>query len=504
MITLPWHATEFFRRLATVLLVTLILLLAVETFWEGSVAPYFDINYLVPAAILFGLLALWLHRDEIDRNDLPVVEPSVDEDKKTTSRKYYRLDRIPGVRRLITVDDTTRWGSSVLLVLVLLACFGIRYYFASTGHIYQEEGNSLYDANLILQGEIPFKDFSTRSPGYIYTLALFIKVFGYSIDTARLLCIVAGLVTCLFIFKIGKELYNSNVGLLASVLYSLSPLFAYWGTVAYAVTPSLMFVVVAVYLLIIAIKRTTTRHYFLSGIFIGLSFLFFRGHLTYLALCPLVLLFAYPSDARNLLRSSAVLLLGFSLPVIPALLYFTLQTDLNWMYFHYVPHPSVTTIATTGAEGEPTISYPLAKSRQLYTLFVDASYLAIPGMVFLTLLLKRLLKGKALRVIAIVSVWGLVLSIVVKGKAVEFFHWGLWERMPSEYMPVFVLFLASMTLLSIFLLLDDNVSLKIRPNLKSANTLLLAWAFCASIYFLMAATRSGYSGWSCLAHFLSL
>jgi len=432
---------------------------------------YFPYNWA--ATRLKSLSVRWIKflQAEAKKEDLGGAER-----KGEFAGSFSKINRIPVVRWLIRWMYKERWRYSFLLFLTLLACFVIRYYFASIGNINLDEGNGLYDANLILQGEIPFKDYSTRSPGYLYTLALFIKVFGYSIMTGRLLAIISGTAICFFLFLISKELYNKNVGLIAALIYCLSPFFIYYGIIGYLRTACLVWVLISVYFLILAIKEKRLKHFFLSGLFIGIAMLFYRGHLVYLILCPLALVCIHPWEFKNLFRNTVLVSLGFCLPVIPTL-----------AYFHYAPPGFITTIAATGVMGEEVVSYALAKSRVLYCLFRGALYLFIPMLLFLMLSLKKWVKDWRPYISLVIIVWGLILAAVVKGRFVGLYTWGLTE-MPANYVPIFFSLLISISLVSISLLITGKFNLK--PDFRSANTFLILFFFCASIFFLMSPANS--------------
>ena len=89
--------------------------------------------------------------------------------------------------------------------------------------------------------------------------------------------------------------------------------------------------IIKFYLIYPFLPRLKLKHYFLSGLFIGIAMLFYRGQLTYLILCPLALIYIHPWEFKNLFRKTATVLLGFCIPVVPVLAYFLLQTDFHWM-----------------------------------------------------------------------------------------------------------------------------------------------------------------------------
>ena len=116
----------------------------------------------------------------------------------------------------------------ILFIIIIISLF-IRLIFLPKRWINPDEGAHLYDALFILEGKIPFVDFNSRMPVYVYTLTLFQKIFGYSYIYGRLFPLFSNIGIGILIFLIGKILFNSNrSALLASLIYLFSPL-SYYG-----------------------------------------------------------------------------------------------------------------------------------------------------------------------------------------------------------------------------------------------------------------------------------
>ena len=485
---LPRRVIELARAPVAALFVTTVLLILVEAVWHGSVIPYVNFQYLLLCAIVFGALALWLRR--VGGDLAPVGEESaVARTDVDFGERFPTISRIPVVSWLVRQLYGAGWSYSIFLFLVLSACFAVRYYYATVGNINLDEGNGLYDANLIVHGEVPFLDFSTRAPGYIYTLALFVKVFGYDILTGRLLAIVSAVVICFFIFKIGRKLYNREVGLVAALIYCLSPFFIYQDVIGYLRTATMLWVPISVYCLILAIKGNRLRYYLLSGIFIGIAMLFYRGHAIYLMLCPVALFYIHPQQIRNLFKNTAVLVVGCCLPVVPVLVYFILQTDLEWMLFHYQVPFYITIASHTAVPGGEEVLYFVAKSRSVYCIFRHALYLGVPVLVYFSLLLKNLIKSRKVFLVAVAAMWAFIIYLAVYGKFTEWYGYGQ-PPMPAAYPLVFFCLLGSVSLLGFLFVVDRRFGSDAKPNLGFANVLLVAWFFCASALFVVAPDRT--------------
>lgn len=482
------EAGDFARTLVVTLLATFVLLTAIEVIWPGSVTPYISFRYLLLALILVGVLALWAYKDRIqldaDTSDDDVRE--ADREKQFKER-FPRAGRIPIAGWFAKRAYGLGWDYCLSLLLTLGACYVVRYWYASVAGVNLDEGNGLYDANLILNGATPFKDYVTREPGYLYTLALFIKLFGYNIMTGRLMAVIAATVTCFFIFKIGKALFGKKVGLLAALIFALSPHLVYLDVIGYLGAASFVWVPIFVYLLILAVKSNKLPYYLLSGLFVGVAMLFYRGYVVYVLLCPAVLLYSRQVQLGNLLRRTGVFLLGFLIPVIPTLAYFVAQTDIRWIGLQLAPPGFISLGGATGVMGEDIVSYLVAKERVLYCLFRGALYLFIPALFYLSLLLRRFIASRTLYVLVTASAWALIVLAAIKGRFVPLVSWGLPE-MPASLVPIFFSLLIAMAVVSLVLLSSD--SFRLRSRFISANMFLVLWFCCASVFFVVSAAGS--------------
>lgn len=55
---------EFNHELFSVLLITYLILLLVETVWKESVYPYVNVNYILIFVIVFGMISIFMRKNE--------------------------------------------------------------------------------------------------------------------------------------------------------------------------------------------------------------------------------------------------------------------------------------------------------------------------------------------------------------------------------------------------------------------------------------------------------
>ncbi len=131
----------------------------------------------------------------------------------------------------------------------------------------------LVGAERILQGEVPYKGFfSQYTPGQYYALAVLFKIFGISVLTERIYDIIIKSLLSLFVFLIIKLVSSNRYALFGWVMSLI------WGGhinfPAYPVYPSLLFIYISIYLLLLYFKQDKIFYINLSAISIVFAILF--------------------------------------------------------------------------------------------------------------------------------------------------------------------------------------------------------------------------------------
>ena len=158
--------------------------------------------------------------------------------------------------------------SFVLILIILLGGLALRLVAATTLPLTNDEGSYLYDAYLFGHGQLPFLTSFSRAPALMVPLAMWLKIFGVSVFTGRLLAILASLGSAILLYFIGKELKNKTLGFWAFALYCLVSPVAIHGS--YLLTQQFeIFYALAGSLLLV--KATSPRLAVWSGLFFGLA-----------------------------------------------------------------------------------------------------------------------------------------------------------------------------------------------------------------------------------------
>lgn len=135
-----------------------------------------------------------------------------------------------------------------------------------------------------------------RAPLYPYFLAIIYKIFGHNYYLPRLIQFIMGSMSCIFIYLIGREMFNRRVGLIASLVASFYGIFIYFEG-ELLLTFLVTFLLLASFLMLLhAYKNPTRKKWFVSGLLLGLSA---TARPNTLILIPFVLLWLWFVLARG-------------------------------------------------------------------------------------------------------------------------------------------------------------------------------------------------------------
>src|SRR5262245_48821679 len=111
----------------------------------------------------------------------------------------------------------------LVLLAVCVVSLSIRLWLLDKRWINADEGPHLMDAVLVLDGKVPQVDFASKGLFYVYSIAVFLSLFGRSYVSGRLLPVTCSLLVGMVIFLLATELFDRKVGLLSSVTYWILP-----------------------------------------------------------------------------------------------------------------------------------------------------------------------------------------------------------------------------------------------------------------------------------------
>ena len=158
--------------------------------------------------------------------------------------------------------STVCWISGILLIgtILRLSIYNLSPLFMDTA-FYASLGRSIADGDMLLQ----VNHVSDKPPLFFYIQAFFFYFLGVSESVATLPSFVGGLLGIVIIYLLGRDLQDSAAGIIAALLFALSP-----GSVSLSVlglADSLFMSVVMV-----SFWTMLHRHYYLTGLLIGIAF----------------------------------------------------------------------------------------------------------------------------------------------------------------------------------------------------------------------------------------
>ena len=161
------------------------------------------------------------------------------------------------------------------IFLALLSFTLYSWVFFSNHLIGRDEGQFLFYAKSITQGQVLYVDIHTnRSPIPLYFMSFFMLLSNENLYFVRLIVPLFNFLTALIIYKIGNKHWNPNVGKVAAILYIIGFTMPLFEEVYLMTEPfELFFGTLGIYFYLNFKKSEDNLQLFISGIFIGLSIL---------------------------------------------------------------------------------------------------------------------------------------------------------------------------------------------------------------------------------------
>lgn len=159
---------------------------------------------------------------------------------------------------------------------ILIIGFGaifLRLYHLCYQSIWVDELHTMIEAD----PEISFKEssdlilFREGIPRFhFYIVKIFNSVFGHTVFNSRLISVVFGVLSVIFIYKLGKKMFNKNVGLFSALFLSLNLFLIEYSQEARTYSMLAFFVILSYYFLACFLQKKSYKNAFLLGISLGL------------------------------------------------------------------------------------------------------------------------------------------------------------------------------------------------------------------------------------------
>ena len=264
-----------------------------------------------------------------------------------------------------------------------------------------------------------------QPPVFILLMAASFKLFGFGIIQARMVSVGLGFLTVLFTYLLGLKLYNKKIGILASLLLMLNPLFFMISRNARMEIAVACFMVIALYCTFLALKESKLGYYFAAAFFATLAFLSHpNGVIAILSVFLIILAEKIDFKSLKMLKLNIsfselfVLIAGIIIPLIPYSLYISLDFEAFKGQFmgNIAMSPSN---PLNNIFAEPTryvnLFWWLTQYNGIFlTFFVFLPVLVLTVMGFYYLVRGRKFSGKFLFIVLMVNIG--VLAVLVNHK----------------------------------------------------------------------------------------
>ncbi len=163
------------------------------------------------------------------------------------------------------------------LFLLILASF-LRLYKIEDYMIFLgDEGRDVLVVYNILHGDLTLLGPTSSvggfflGPIYYYFMVPFLWIFNYNPLGPAVMVAIFGIATVFLIYKIGKEFFSFHVGLIAALIYSISPLVVVYSRSSW--NPNIMpfFSLLTLYILYKALNKNSRKLLILTGILLGIT-----------------------------------------------------------------------------------------------------------------------------------------------------------------------------------------------------------------------------------------
>ncbi|HEY4716310.1 MAG TPA: glycosyltransferase family 39 protein [bacterium] len=224
--------------------------------------------------------------------------------------------------------------------LIFLLSFAYYLYFQRIHPLFSDEFNIFVQAERILNGQVPYRDFfQFTTPGALYLMALWFKIFGRSIESIRIISALQGTLIVLLTWVLLKKVVKSNAIRIAGLLLTLNFSNTLWPIISHHWL-STIFAMYAVLIMADFVQRGSYLKVFSAGFLSAICFLFLQNKGIFLITSFFVFLFLshgyFKRTPDVIWRVATVFFSGAVLPVFLFLVYFYFSHALDEFFYNTV------------------------------------------------------------------------------------------------------------------------------------------------------------------------
>lgn len=217
-------------------------------------------------------------------------------------------------------------------VLIIIIVAAVRIHLADIP-FERDEGEYAYAGQLILKGDLPYKDvYNMKFPGVYYMYAFSFKLFGEGITAPRYLVLLLQLSGSFFLFLLARRAIHPLAGWLSAsvfMLFNLSLLMQ--GTQTNAEHFLVAFLTPSLYFLYRGAEKKSISDTLIAGILISFACMMKQHAIIFAAASMLWLIYM---RGLNILRYAAVYITGVAAPLL--LMFLFLWYGGVWDHFYFL------------------------------------------------------------------------------------------------------------------------------------------------------------------------
>ena len=221
------------------------------------------------------------------------------------------------------------FSNGVKLFLMCIVVLSLSYFYLSyfRYHFYAllaDEGYMFYEAKRIMAGQIMYKDFfQLLPPGDFFLLALLFKLFGYSYTVGMEAAVIIDSLINTLLFYLGYRAIRSWHAILLPLFFPIPGFLNFMQYSHY--WSSMLFLFIALALFMSYLDQHENRYIYLTGIFIGITWLFLPTTGTYAALLFSVVFILEKKKEKEFSKHIVSFWVSMSIPLIITFGYLALQ-----------------------------------------------------------------------------------------------------------------------------------------------------------------------------------
>ncbi len=278
-------------------------------------------NYIIPTSKLIHLEGI----STKTRNDIGEIYQNSQYDY---FKKWY------GLPSAILVKLFTGLNKYHLIIsLIVILGFFLRIYKLNENMSFIGDQGWFYLSarDMFLTGKIPLAGITSshtwlhQGPLWTYMLSIPLAIFKFNPVSGGYLTAILGTITVVLIYRIGSKLFSLKSGVIASLLYAVSPLVIAFDRMPYHTSPIALFTVIYFYAVFKWINGKA--NYFPVTILL-IAILYNLELATFILFFPFALLFAYGLLRRktwtmNVFDKKIIIysLISFVIPMLPVIIY---------------------------------------------------------------------------------------------------------------------------------------------------------------------------------------